>query len=296
MALYFMQKQIEYILVKYFRFIILMLPLKSVQIFGKTLGQISYFLLTKRRAITMDNLRNAFPEKEDAELKKITKGVFLNLGISICEFLWFPNLNGAILTKLVNFKNLDLTVEGNKRGKGMIMLSAHFGNWEMVALATAYFIKKPFTLVVKTQSNLKVDEIVSQHRMKFGNIPVRMEVAVREVLTTLRNGGTVAILADQSAPKESIFVEFFGRSVATFQGPAIFALRTGAPIQMGLLYRKPDMTYEVIIEELDYSDISEYNEQNVFELTQRHVAMLEKYIRMYPDQWMWTHRRWKNIK
>ena len=291
-----MQKQIEYILVKYFRFIILMLPLKSVQIFGKTLGQISYFLLTKRRAITMDNLRNAFPEKEDAELKKITKGVFLNLGISICEFLWFPNLNDAVLTKLVNFKNLDLMIEGNKHGKGMIMLSAHYGNWEMVALATAYFIKKPFTLVVKTQSNLKVDEIVSEHRMKFGNIPVRMEVAVREVLTTLRNGGTVAILADQSAPKESIFVEFFGRSVATFQGPAIFALRTGAPIQMVLLYRKPDMTYEVIIEELDYSDISEYNEQNVFELTQRHVAMLEKYIRMYPDQWMWTHRRWKNIK
>jgi KDO2-lipid IV(A) lauroyltransferase len=291
-----MQKQIEYILVKCFRFIILMLPLKSVQIFGKTLGQISYFLLTKRRTITMDNLRNAFPEKEDAELKKIARGVFLNLGISICEFLWFPNLNDAVLTKLVNFKNLDLMIDGNKRGKGMIMLSGHYGNWEMIALATAYFIKKPFTLVVKTQSNLKVDEIVSQHRMKFGNIPVRMEAAVREVLTTLRNGGTVAILADQSAPKESIFVEFFGRSVATFQGPAIFALRTGAPIQMGLLYRKPDMTYEVIIEELDYSDISEYNEQNVFELTQRHVALLEKYIRMYPDQWMWTHRRWKNIK
>jgi KDO2-lipid IV(A) lauroyltransferase len=291
-----MQKQIEYTLVKFFRFIILMLPLKSVQIFGKTLGQLSYFLLTKRRAITMENLKYAFPEKEDAELKKITKGVFLNLGISICEFLWFPNLNDVILTKLVNFKNLDLMIEGNKRGKGMIMLSGHFGNWEMAALATAYFINKPFTLVVKTQSNLKVDEIVSQHRMKFGNIPVRMEVSVREVLTTLKDGGTVTILADQSAPKESIFVEFFGRSVATFQGPAVFALRTGAPIQMVLLFRKPDMTYEGIIEELDYSDISEYNEQNVFELTQRHVAILEKYIRMYPDQWMWTHRRWKNIK
>lgn len=291
-----MKKQIEYILFQFLRFIILMLPLKSVQVLGKTLGQVSYSVLTKRRAITLENLKNAFPEKSDQELKNITKGVFQNIAISICEFLWFPNLTDETLRKLVKHKDLDVMTSRYKLGKGMIMLSGHFANWELIAFATARATKIPFTMIVKTQTNQKVDRVINRHRTKYGNRAVTMEQSVREILSALNNGGIVAMIADQSAPKESVFVEFFGRAVATYQGPAIFALRTGAPLQMGILIRQPDFTYEGIIEEIDYSDIKEYNEQNVIELTQRHTALLEKYIRKYPEFWMWTHRRWKNIK
>lgn len=273
-----------------------MLPLKSVQVLGKALGQVAYNLLTKRRAITLDNLKNAFPEKSDTELKTITKGVFQNLAISICEFLWFPNLTDERLRKLVKYNDLDIMTDRHKLGRGMIMLAGHFANWELIAFATAHAIKIPLNIIVKTQTNKKVDRVINRHRTKSGNRVVTMEQSVREILSTLNNGGIVAMIADQSAPKESVFVEFFGRAVATFQGPAIFALRTGAPLQMGVLIRQPDFTYEAIIEEIDYSDLKEYNEQNVIELTQRHTALLEKYIRKYPELWMWTHRRWKNIK
>lgn len=273
-----------------------MLPLKAVQVLGKTLGQVSYTVLTKRRAITSDNLKNAFPEKSNAELTKITKGVFQNLAISICEFLWFPNLTDERLRKLVKYNNLNIMTDRHKLDRGMIMLSGHFANWELIAFATAHATKIPFTIIVKTQTNKKVDRVINKHRTKYGNRVVAMEQSVREILAALANGGIVAMVADQSAPKESVFVEFFGRAVATFQGPAIFALRSGAPLQMGILLRQPDFTYEAIIEEIDYSDLKEYNEQNVIELTQRHTALLEKYIRKYPELWMWTHRRWKNIK
>jgi KDO2-lipid IV(A) lauroyltransferase len=291
-----MKKQIEFIIFQFFRFIILLMPLKSAQVLGKTLGQISYCVLTKRRAITLENLKNAFPEKSDTELKIIIKGVFQNLAISVCEFLWFPNLTDETLRKLVKYNNLDIMTGRHKLGRGMIMLSGHFANWELIAFATAYTTEIPFTIIVKTQTNKKVDRVINRHRTKYGNRVVAMEQSVREILSALTNGGIVAMAADQSAPKESVFVEFFGRAVATFQGPAVFALRSGAPLQMGILIRQPDFTYEAIIEEIDYSDLKEYNEQNIIELTQRHTALLEKYIRRYPELWMWTHRRWKNIK
>ncbi|MBU2472170.1 MAG: lysophospholipid acyltransferase family protein [Bacteroidetes bacterium] len=291
-----MQLFIEYLLFQLLRLIILALPLKWVQRLGVKLADFAFIALTKRRSIAVENLQHAFPEKTQEELEQIARNAFRNLGISICEFLWFPNLTPNILKKIVEHKNINLMIDGHKSGKGMIMLSGHFGNWELIALASAYVSQIPFTIIVKTQKNTLVDKVINHHRTIFGNKVIAMEFAVREILSTLKNGGIVAMVADQSAPKESVFVPFFGRDVATYQGPAIFALRSGAPVQMGIIIRKPDFTYDVIIEEIDTSDISEYNEANVLELTKRHTAVLEKYIRLYPDHWMWTHRRWKNIK
>lgn len=290
-----MKKYIEYILFKIFELLIRIMPLKLAQRFGKNLGRFASFILTKRMGITIDNLRNAFPEKSTNELKIIATKVFENLGISITELLWFPNLNQKIISKLVNYKNLEKMIDRYKEGKGVIMLSGHFGNWELLALATGCLSKIPLTIIVKTQANLWVDKIVNQHRTLFGNKVVPMEFSVREILSTLNKGGIVAMVADQSAAKESIFVEFFGRQVATFQGPAVFALRTGAPVQMVIITRNSDYTYDVLFEEIVTSDLTEYNEENIFELTRRHTLILEKYIRLFPDHWMWTHRRWKNI-
>ncbi len=287
---------IEYLLFQFLRLFILALPLKRAQRLGVKLADFAFVVLTKRRGIAIENLQQAFPDKTQNELKQIARNAFRNLGISICEFLWFPKLTPNILKKIVEHKNIDLMIDKHKSGGGVIMLSGHFGNWELIALASAYVCKIPFTIIVKAQKNKLVDKVINRNRTIFGNKVVTMEDSVREILSTLKKGGIVAMVADQSAPKESVFVPFFGREVSTFQGPAIFALRSGAPVQMGIIIRKPDFTYDVIIEEINTSDISEYNDANVLELTKRHTAVLEKYIRLYPDHWMWTHRRWKNVK
>ena len=104
------------------------------------------------------------------------------------------------------------------------------------------------------------------------------------------------MLSDQSAPKESVYVKFFGRSVATFQGPAAFALKSRAPVVMLFMIRQQNGTYKLFSEEIPCSDLEEYNQENVEILTQRHVAVLEKWISQYPEQWLWMHKRWKNVK
>jgi KDO2-lipid IV(A) lauroyltransferase len=121
-----------------------------------------------------------------------------------------------------------------------------------------------------------------------------MEFAVREVLRTLQRGDVVVIAADQAAARESITVNFFGRLVPTFAGPAVFSLKTGAPILMGLVTRQRDGTYSLRFVEVPRDDLKEYSEDAVAELTRRHVAMAESMIRIHPGQWLWMHRRWKH--
>jgi KDO2-lipid IV(A) lauroyltransferase len=289
-----MQHRLEFLLFLIIRRFVLILPLRSAQRLGAYLGDVGYLLLRKRRVITLDNLRHAFPEKSDAERTAIARGAFRNFGIAITELLWFPNLTDATLQKLVRPTNLELLNRGYARGKGMVMLSGHFGNWELIALAVARLCGLPFTIIVQTQSNQLVDEVINRHRCLFGNRVVPMGMSVREIIRTLQQGGIVAIAPDQSGPMEGVFVDFFGRTVATHQGPAVFALRSGAPMQIGFIIRQGDGTYKVELEEIPTDDLVGHSEENVVELTRRHTAVLERYIRQYPEHWLWMHRRWKH--
>jgi KDO2-lipid IV(A) lauroyltransferase len=288
--------KVEYFLFSLLNRFLLILPLRIVQRFGSMLGIIAYHMLAKRRSIALDNLRHAFPEKTEAERRSIAKGSFRNFGISMTELLWFPNLNDEILHKIVSSENIHLVNEATEKGKGLIVLSGHFGNWELIASGIARLSGLPFTIIVQRQSNKLVDEKINQNRCLYGNRVVPMGISVREILNTLQKGGVIAIAPDQSAPKEGTYVNFFGRMAATHQGPAVFALRCRSPILMGFLVRQKDNSYNCLIEEIYYSDITGKDEAAVEQLTQRHTYCLEKYIRQYPDHWLWMHRRWKNVR
>lgn len=291
-----MRQYLEYLVILILKRFITIFSLNNAQKIAVILSNVAYLILFERRRIAIENLRNSFPEKNLNELKSIARKVFQNIGITFIELLYFPKFNDQIINSVVKFKNLNLMLEKYNEQKGLIMLSGHFGNWELIAFSTGYVTGYPLTIVVKTQSNKLVDKLINEHRTLLNNKVVPMQSAVREIFNTLRTGGVVAMLADQSAPKESVFVRFFNREVATFQGPAVFALKTKAPILMGFIIRKEDFTYEVILEEIRTDDLIEYNEENVKILTQRHTSILEKYIRSYPHLWMWTHRRWKNVR
>lgn len=287
-------KRIEFYLFQLFKWIVLTLPLKSAQRLGYYLGSLSYYIVGGRRRIALDNLRHAFPEKSEDECKHIAKGAFRNFAISFIELLWFPNLTDEIIRRLVRVRNLEIMIEAHNQNRGMVMLAGHFGNWELIALAIAYLTKIPVTIVVQTQSNELVDAVINRHRCLFGNRVVPMGGALREIIRTIQSGGVIAIAPDQSGPMEGVYVEFFGRLVASHQGPAVFALRSSSPMQMGFMLRQGDGTYDVILEKIPTSDIAEYNEENVRELTRRYTAYLERYIQRYPDHWLWMHRRWKH--
>jgi len=291
-----MRERIEFLLFRFLQHIILALPLLWAQRVGAFIGIAAYHGISSRRRVALENLEHAFPEKTVDEREMIARGAFRNYGIAMMEFLSFPKLDEQKLRTLVRVKNMSLMTEGHARGKGMVMLSGHFGNWELIAFAVASLARIPFTIIVQTQSNHSVDHAINRLRCLRGNRVVPMGMSVREILKTLRSGGIVAIAPDQSGPLEGVFIDFFGRIVATHQGPAAFSLRTGAPVQMGFIIRQPDGTYDVTLEEIPTADLSGDGDANILELTQRHTALLERYIRQYPDHWLWMHRRWKHTR
>lgn len=290
-----MQHRLEYALLLLFRFLLLCLPIRAVQLIGAGLGSAAFFLLQGRRNIALDNLRRAFPEKTESDIATIARGSFRNYGITIAEMLWFPRLNQRVLQELITLLNPGHLAAVSGRGKGMVLLTGHFGNWELIAVGMAVLERIPFTIIVQTQNNKLVDRLINRHRTQFGNRIVPMGISVREIIKTLHNNGVVAMAPDQSGPQEGVFVDFFGRSVATHQGPAAFSLRCSAPMVMGFIMRKEDGRYEVFTEEIPTEDLSEPVDANILELTRRHTRLLESYIRQYPDHWLWMHRRWKHL-
>ncbi len=289
-----MQQRLEFYAFQFIKRLILALPLKSAQRFGAAIGSAAYHLAGSRRRVALENLGHAFPELTEESRRRIAKGAFRNYGIALVELLWFPNLTDTLLRTLVTIRNPEVIAQGNAKGKGMIMLSGHFGNWELIALGAAYISGLPYSIIVQTQANKRIDEVINRHRCLFGNTVIPMGMSVRGIIKALNEGRVVAIAPDQSGPMEGAFVEFFGRSVATHQGPAAFALRSGAPLQMGIMVRKSDGTYDVTIEEIPSSDLAGPTEENIVELTRRHTAVLERWIRLHPDHWLWMHRRWKH--
>jgi len=289
-----LQHIFEYVLFEMASMIVQSLPLKVVQKAGSVLGVFVYSVLRFRRTITLENLKKAFPEFDEVRISSIAREAFRNVGISMLELLWLPRLKAPEVHQLVTTENIDVLKTAKSKGKGVIILTAHFGNWELLPTAVSAVSTFPLTLVVKIQSNKLVDKKVTERRKRAGSKIVPMEFAVRQSLRTLEQGEIMVIAADQSAAMESIAVNFFGRLVPTFAGPAVFSLKTGAPILMGLVIRQGDGTYSLRFAEVPRDDLKEYSESAVAVLTQRHVAMTESMIRDNPGQWLWMHRRWKH--
>ncbi|MGH2566739.1 MAG: lysophospholipid acyltransferase family protein [Bacteroidota bacterium] len=286
---------IEYFLFQLLGFVVRLVPLRTVQKVGASAGELLYAAVGFRKTITLENLRQAFPEKPLQELDRIARTAFRSVGTSLFEFLWFPRFLPDQIRETVRIENPDLIKEIHGRGKGIILLTAHFGNWELLALGLHVELGIPIHIIVKPQSNDLVDKRINRWRTLWGNKVVPMGVAVREILRALQDGGVVGIVADQSAPKESLTVEFFGRQVPTYEGPAVFSLKTGAPMMIGFAIRQPDGTYRSTFEEVPTDDLRMHSAENVAELTRRHVRITERYIRLYPGQWMWMHKRWKHV-
>jgi KDO2-lipid IV(A) lauroyltransferase len=289
-----MRDKSEYCLFVLLGFFVRLMPLRAAQRFAVMLAYIAYHLIHIRKSVTIDNLKHAFPEKEDSEINRIAYGAYRNLFIAVVELLWFPRFSDKKINKTVRVRNIELAHRAYNEQKGLIVLSAHFGNWELLAMAGARIFGRPFTIIVQGLRNRYVGDLINKYRCLYGNQVVDVAVSVREILKALYEKRVVAMVADQSAGAEGPFVELFGRPASTHLGPALFSLRSGAPLQMGFMIRQKDGTYEIAIEEVDKTGIAEYTQPNALELTRRHVAILEKYVRQYPDHWLWQHRKWKH--
>jgi KDO2-lipid IV(A) lauroyltransferase len=270
------------------------LPFPAAGHLGSFLGTSVFRLTGFRKTLTMDNLRHAFPEMKEHEVEEIALGAYRNYGISLMEMIWASRQPPSRLCDLVNLQNREVFERMFAKQKGVVIVSAHFGSWELLIHGARLQIGMPLNIIVQRQRNQWIDRLIDRGRRRHGNSTIPMGPSAREALSVLRNRGVIAALADQSGPKESLFVDFLGRPAATHRGVAAFSLKTGSQIVMALSRRRPDGTYDVVFEEVDQHDIQSYSEENISELTRRHVAVLERHIRRSPDHWLWMHKRWKH--
>jgi len=258
------------------------------------LAWLGFHLAGRQRNVGFRNLQIAFPESTDADRKRILKDCFQNLGRLLVEFAHFPELTKANISDLVIHDGLENYLDGLRRGRGVIFMTAHFGAWELSSFAHALY-GYPLKFLVRPIDNPRVERLISTYRTSSGNTPIQRRSASRNVLKALRNNEAVGILFDQNTTRsEGVFAELFGVSAATTPSIALLALRTGAAVVPGFLIwdeanRKHRLRLDPPVELIETGDI----DADVLENTKRFNRILEGYIRKYPGQWLWIHRRWK---
>jgi len=271
------------------------LPLRWLLAFGAGLGRFTFSVLRIRRAVTLENLRQAFPQLPAGELQSLARRTYENFGMMMMEYLRLPRLPEPELDRLVYFRDAQHEKSWHQvlaEGRGAVCMTGHFGNWEYMGAMLAR--RFPMVFLYQPQNNPFVDQVIRRHRSAVGMESIPRGSALRGILKALRQKKFVAILADQDAGASGIFVDFMGRPASTAQGPAAFALRSGAPILFVVALRQPNGQHLLETEVLRFDFPTSWSEEEkIHAITERWTRVLEHYVRRYPDHWFWMHRRWK---
>ncbi|MBI5491480.1 MAG: lysophospholipid acyltransferase family protein [Deltaproteobacteria bacterium] len=260
---------------------------------SRGLGYLAYSMDKKRRRIVKENLDRAFGDKLDAAEKcRIAKEVYKNLAVMLIEFLRIPWLKKDRIDRFVTCEGLDHLEAALERKKGVILLTGHFGNWELLA---TYFglIGYPLDPVIRELDNPGVDGFVSWVRTSTSNKMIPKNRSMRKILKRLSENGIVTILLDQNvALVEGVFVDFFGTPACTNKGPALIAAASGAAVVPAFIVREGRRHRLIINEPIETIDTGD-REKDVVENTRRMTKVIEDMARAHPEQWFWVHRRWK---
>ena len=288
-----MKNILEYILFLLLGIIIRLCGLSLSRKISLILTFFFFYVVPIRKKVVFDNLQKAFPEFDGKKIKKVAFKCYKSFIISFVEILYMPKMSRNEIINILSVDNADIITNKYTHNKGVILLSAHFGNWELIAASVSARINIPFHVVVKHQRNPYVDKWMNSMRTKWNNKIVRLGISIRNVYKELKNKNLVAMVADQRGPADGLRVKFFGLDTAIYAGPAILAIKTGAPVIFGITIRQPDFSYKVILEEINLNDLPESEEEKIKEISQRLTSFLEKFVRKYPEQWLWMHKIWK---
>lgn len=287
-----MKNRLEYFLLNFLSFVISRFSFYFARKIAKVLSLIFFYFIPIRKKIVKKNLKIAFPYLKDDELNRLIKKIYLNLFLVLVEILYLPYFKRDEIEELVKI-NSELITDELSKNKGLIFVSAHFGNWELMAIASALKLNKTYSIVIKPLRNPYVDDYINQWRTKFGNRIVPLGISIKNIFRELKEKNIVALLADQRASINSMEMEFFGKKTHVYEGPAVLSIKTGAPLIFAIAIRQPDYSYLIELVKIPVPDIEDDN-QKAYEITKNYIQLLEDYIRRYPDQWFWFHNRWKH--
>jgi len=270
------------------------LPRPLARAAGIGLSQAVFLFHRKLRRVGMRNLALAFPDKSPKERRKIVRGVFTSLGRQFAEICLFPRYTRENVEKIVTYDGFENFDRDSERGKGVLFLTGHLGGWELSAFSHSLY-GHPLHFVMRPLDNPYLDALVRRYRTMHGNIPILKDDPVRELLRAMKAGATVGILMDTNmTPPEGIFVDFYGIPACTASGLARIALRTDAAVLPGFTLWDPVLRrYRLRFDPPVKLIRTGNNENDIVANTQLFTKVIEDFVRHYPDQWLWVHRRWK---
>lgn len=269
------------------------IPLSWRRFFSTALAGAFYHLSRKHRLIAIHNLQRSFPEKPAREIIKIAKGSYSSFALVAAEFADIPSLNRDNLSEWITIEGLENYVEACKEGKGVLLFSAHFGNWEIGNAALA-IRTQPFVFLYRILDSPFLERNITSVRSSCGNVSLSKENAMRPIIRLLKKNSTVCMLIDQNvAWYDGVFVNFFGREACTTSGLALLASHTGVPVLPAFTRRLPDGKYILEIGPKAKITRSDSRSNDVLINTQNFTKIIEEKIRQYPEQWFWVHQRWK---
>lgn len=257
---------------------------------GAALGRLGY-PLGIRRDVVEENLRIAFPDADTDWIDGIARASYEHLGRETMMMLRLATMSREALIERTRTINEEAVSAALERGRGIVVVAGHLGNWEIGAAmmaARGYAVD----VIAKRSSNPLFYEQVLSARERLGVGVIDFQRATRQALRSLRAGRSVAFAADQHAGRSGLWVPFFGRLASTYRGPALMALRTGAAMFLSIPLRMPDGGYEITFEPIPVEPTGDMD-ADVLRLTNAHVRGLETAIRANPGQYVWHHRRWR---
>ena len=265
------------------------MPRRMARLFGEALAWGAYRSLGRLRRVGMRNLELALPALSAAERDRILRGVFRHLGWQLVEFCRMTRYTQENTRGWLRTEGLENYLAAEARGKGVLVLTGHLGAWELSSFYHS-LMGHPMGMVIR-----RLDEFVNGIRCLHGNRVLHKDDFARDLLRAMRAGNTVGILMDTNmTPPQGVFVNFFGVEACTASGLARVALKTGAAVLPGFALWEPSEGQYVLHfgPELNFARSGDA-EADILAATQQCNDALESWIRRYPDQWLWIHRRWK---
>jgi KDO2-lipid IV(A) lauroyltransferase len=271
-----------------------LLPRPLARAAGITLGALVYVLHVRLRRVGMRNLELALPETPRAQRRRILRGVFRTLGRQLGDFCLMPRMTSGNVRQTVIYDGFENSAAARNRGKGVLLLTAHLGGWEIGSFAHSLY-GNPIRIVVRALDNTRLNAMVDRYRTRAGNETFEKADFARGLLASMRAGESVGILMDTNmTPPQGVFVDYFGHLACTASGLARVALRTDAAVVPGFTIwddalRKYRVRFDPMLPLVRTDD----EEGDVIANTALFTKQIEAVVRRYPEQWLWVHRRWK---
>jgi KDO2-lipid IV(A) lauroyltransferase len=260
---------------------------------ARSIAFLVYYIIGVRKKVALENLKLAFPDKPDRWYKRTTYYSYLHFSMVILEFMSMNKWSHRKLAERMRNVDIDRFLNSVQTGKGAIVVSGHFGNWE-IGIGYLHLKNVRSSVIQQRQKNLLVNDKMKSLREKWGMEIILPRGAVQNCLHALERKRMIAILGDQDAGERGIVVPFLGQPSSTHIGGAMIHLKSGVPLFLGACTRVNAHKFDFVIEPIPTDGSKRITEARLKEVIEKYSLAMEKHIRKHPEQYFWLHRRWKS--